>query len=63
MSAFELTRFRQMVAKRAAALGYCPITIRQIVRTAQVTGIGTLAAQAHQAVPYPTHSATTGDAA
>ncbi|RLK56266.1 hypothetical protein BCL79_0650 [Stenotrophomonas rhizophila] len=63
MNTFENTRFRQLVQKRAESLGYCPMTVRQIVRVAVATGLGTLAAQAHQVVPYPASSATCGDAA
>lgn len=63
MNTFENTRFLQLVQRRAESLGYCPMTVRQIVRGATANGIGTLADQAHQAVPAPYESATAPSAA
>lgn len=63
MTRFELARFDQLVQRRAAELGYCRLTQLQLARMAHPCGTGSLRAQAHQVVPYPTSSATTGDAA
>lgn len=63
MTRFQALRFRQLVMRRAEQLGYCRLTQLQLARISHPCGSGSLRAQAHQVVPYPYESATSGDAA